>query len=100
MAYFTRDNTEGFAADQLGASAPPNSIRRTTMACANVKVSELRTAYMPGRAKTGSADTSAIGITYYGKPIHRMEFGRYNYVAFYNDGGKFAAFQDNAGIDD
>ena len=81
---------------------PPRRYVRwnTDMACANVKVSELRTAYMPGRAKTGSADTSAIGITYYGKPIHRMEFGRYNYVAFYNDGGKFAAFQDNAGIDD
>ena len=70
------------------------------MACATVKISELRAAYMPGRAKTGSADTSAIGITYGGKPIHQMEFGRYNYVAFRCDGEIFAAFQDTAGIDD
>lgn len=66
----------------------------------DVTANDLRAAYLPGRAKIGTADTAAVGLTYSGTPITRIVFGRYNVVEYWNGGDHFATFQDRAGIDD
>ncbi len=49
---------------------------------------------------TGSADVSAIGITYSGKPITTLTFLRAQVVEYRNGEKLIAAFQDAAWIDD
>jgi hypothetical protein len=63
-----------------------------------VSVDDLRKAYMPGRAKTGEVATPPI--TYMGRSISRIVFGRYGRVEYWDGLTQFATFQDWIGIDD
>lgn len=74
--------------------------RRSSRVTISISVSDLRSAYMKGTAKTGSVDTTSIGITYDGKPITKLVFCRYNVVEYWNGDNLFAKFQDKCGIDD
>jgi len=72
---------------------------------AEFRVEDLRTAYMPGRAKIGRVDVSPIGLAYQGKRIGVIEFARHNVVRYYEPNAAFcfatfSSLRNTAGLDD
>ena len=69
------------------------------MVAITVSVETLRRAYLPTKRRTGT--TGDLDVTYYGVPVRRMEFARYDVVRYLAaDGSVMGSFQGQASIDD